>query len=249
MNNPSFHDYSKFYDLLYSDKNYLLESDYIHNILIDHNISCGDLLEFGCGTGKHARILCERNYSVHGIEKSKEMVNLANMAKGFTIHNGDICSYSLDRKFDAVLSLFHVISYQTKNDDLQSVFRNAASHLKSGGLFIFDFWFSPAVYENKPSIRIKNVSNTKFELTRIAEPTEYPSKNQVEVKYTIFALNKKTGVYTRLDETHVLRHYSLPEIDYFAEIAGFERVNAEEFLTKHPPSVNAWGVCVTLKKR
>ena len=60
----------------------------------------------------------------------------------------------MERKFNAVISLFHVVSYQVSNDELESVFFNAASLLDSDGIFVFDFWYSPAVYNNIPSVRI-----------------------------------------------------------------------------------------------
>ena len=38
-----------------------------------------------------------------------------------------------------MISLFHVMSYQTTNADLLAVFATAAAHLRPGGLFLFRF--------------------------------------------------------------------------------------------------------------
>jgi SAM-dependent methyltransferase len=248
LKQPVFDDYSRYYDLLYKDKNYASEVDYVHSLLLRQGINLGDLLEFGSGTGKHGSLLAARGYRVHGIERSAEMVARAVASSGFTCQNGDICAVQLERTFDAVLALFHVISYQTSNSNLAAVFIRAAQHLKSGGVFIFDFWYSPAVYAQRPAVRVKRMSDAENELTRIAEPVNHTNDNRVDVNYTIFARNLSSGVVRVTTETHQMRHFSLPEIDLLASTNGFERISAEELLSGKQPGEETWGVCVTLKK-
>ena len=77
--------YSRYYDLLYRDKDYAAEVDYIDRLLQRHGVSGKDLLEFGSGTGKHGRLLAERGYRVTGIERSAEMVAQATRAKGSVV--------------------------------------------------------------------------------------------------------------------------------------------------------------------
>jgi SAM-dependent methyltransferase len=245
---PIFDDYSRYYDLLYQDKDYAGEADYIHDLLDKHGVARGVLLEFGSGTGKHGRLLAERGHTVHGIERSAAMVAQAALADGFTCQQGDICVVQLGRIFDAVLSLFHVISYQTSNAELMAVFSRAAEHLKDGGLFVFDFWYSPAVYYQRPSVRVKRIGDERIEITRLAEPVLYPNANRVDVNYTIFARDLVSGVVQTATEAHPMRHFSLQEIDMLAAAQGFERIGAEEFLSGKPVGEDTWGVCVTLKK-
>ena len=138
--------YGRYYDLLYADKDYHSEVTYVADTLRKHGVAEGNLLEFGSGTGIHGRMLSSLGYKVHGIELSHEMIKKATQSKGFTCENGDIRAIRIPRKFNAVVSLFHVMSYQTTNLDVENVFKSAAQHLETGGLFIFDFWYSPAVY-------------------------------------------------------------------------------------------------------
>lgn len=248
MKNDVFSAYSRYYDLLYRDKNYVDEATYINNLLKNHGILNGTLLEFGSGTGKHGSLLVAQGHKVHGIELSADMVANSESVPGFTCQQGDISSTAMGCQYDAVLSLFHVISYQTSNEQLQAVFSNAAAHLNSDGLFIFDFWYSPAVYSQKPVVRVKRMADDQVEITRIAEPVLYSNKNCVDVKYTIYARNLTTGAVDTIQENHPMRHFSLPEIDLLARVHGFERLGAEEFLTRNKPSEDTWGVCVILRK-
>lgn len=249
MSDAVFDAYGRYYDLLYRDKDYAGEAAYVAGLLERYGVSGAELLEFGCGTGRHARLLVELGYRVTGIERSTEMVAQAAVAEGFTCQTGDIRSVSLGRTFDAVLALFHVISYQTGNADVQAVFARAAEHLAPGGLFLFDIWYTPAVYAQRPSVRVKRMVDEAVEITRIAEPVLHPNDNRVDVNYTIFARDCASGHVTTLKETHPMRHFSLPELDLLAAAAGFERLCAEEFLTGREPGEDTWGVCVVLRKR
>jgi SAM-dependent methyltransferase len=240
--------YSQYYDLLYRDKNYIDEAGYIQELLARFGIAHGSLLELGSGTGKHGCLLAQLGFSVHGIERSGEMVARATECSGFTCQQGDIRVVQMNRTYDAVLSLFHVISYQTTNTDVKAVFARAAEHLQSGGLFVFDIWYSPAVYAQQPAVRIKRMADERVEVTRIAEPVICSSENRVDVNYTIYVRDIALGSIQSLSESHPMRHFSLPEIDLLAEASGFTRVNAEEFLTGEPTSDGTWGVCVTLKR-
>ena len=248
LSNSIFDNYSLYYDLLYQDKDYIGETNYIQLALKKQGLTQGEILEFGSGTGKHGRLLAEHGYQVHGIERSSEMAARAVIGNGFKCEVGNICTIQLGRTFDAVLSLFHVISYQTSNSELTAVFARAEEHLRPGGIFIFDFWYSPAVYALQPTVRVKRMAAEGIEITRLAEPTIYHNENRVDVKYTIFASEISSGAMQITTEIHSMRHFSLPEIDLLAHQNGFKRIGTEEFLSGKPAGNDTWGVCVTLQK-
>jgi len=128
-NNSIFNAYGHYYDLLYKDKDYSAEVNYIDSLLKEYTTSGNILLEFGSGTGRHGRLLAERGYKITGIELSESMVQKACQSNGFTSLQGDIRTIKLNRSYNAVVSLFHVVSYQVTNSDILSVFKNAAEHL------------------------------------------------------------------------------------------------------------------------
>lgn len=248
MDNLIFKKFSDYYELLYKDKDYNAEAAYIHNLISRHNVNFKDILEFGSGTGKHARILAGLGYTVHGIELSENMISRAKIVPGFTCQQGDITSSKMDKTYDVVTSLFHVMCYQITNKQLKDVFENAAAHLNKDGLFIFDFWYSPAVYAQKPSVRVKRAANEKIEITRIAEPVIIPNENRVDINYSIYVKSLIDQKIHMITETHSVRHFSLPEIDIICEMCGFKRLQTEEFKTGKKVSEDTWGSCVLLKK-
>jgi SAM-dependent methyltransferase len=243
-----FSDYGQYYDLLYSDKDYQGEVEYLASLLKRFGIEKGSLLEFGSGTGKHGCILAKKGFTVYGIEKSPEMVAASNTHQGFSCQIGDIASTVLSRKFDAVISVFHVMSYLVSRDSFLATLENAAKHLVPGGVFVFDFWYSPAVFANKPCIRVKHMKDDRFELIRIAEPKEYLDESRVDVHYTIMTRDLLTQGVRLFEEVHPMKHFTLSEVDVSSSLSGFRRVNAEEFGTGRLPSRDTWGVCVVLER-
>lgn len=53
--------YARYYDLLYDDKNYANESEFMHQCIQHHRPTGTRMLELGCGTGKHVRLLIEKD--------------------------------------------------------------------------------------------------------------------------------------------------------------------------------------------
>ena len=238
----------EFYNLFYKEKNYEEEANYIHNKLKNNAIPGNQILELGCGTGKHAEKLIRFGYQILGIDRSQSMINEVKEIKGLVIIKGDIRTIKLKNKFDAIISLFHVISYQIDNESLKKVFQRAYESLNKGGIFIFDAWYGPAVINKKPEIRIKKVSNANYSITRIAEPDFIVNKNQVNIKYTFNKIDKKSNLFQTFEEIHSMRFFTIPELEYIANDNGFEIVEVEEFLTSKVPSLNSWGACFVLKK-
>ena len=69
--------YSKYYDLLYQDKDYAGEADYVYSLLTKYANTPRTVLELGCGTGKHAEQLAEKGLIVDGVELSETMLESA----------------------------------------------------------------------------------------------------------------------------------------------------------------------------
>lgn len=243
----NFNLYSKYYNLLYNNKDYNAEATYISECIKSISPHAKTILEFGSGTGGHGLVLRKMGYDIYGLELSKKMVEEA-VLREFPCQQADITNFEIDRKFDAVISLFHVISYITDNLSLEKVFRNASKCLNPDGLFIFDAWYSPAVYHQKPETRIKKVENSEISVTRLAEPEIHINQNIIDVNYDILVKDKKTDKLTEFKEKHPMRHFSIPEINLLAVLTGFDLLKAEEFLTGNTPSEDSWGVAFILRK-
>lgn len=247
-----FGNYSQYYDLLYRDKDYIGEAQFIHQLIQNHAPNPQSILELGCGTGNHAMLLAKEGYSIHGIDLSEEMLQQArdrlsnlppDLASHLTFSSGDIRQVRLDQKFDVILSLFHVISYQTTNEDLQAAFATVKEHLKPGGIFVFDCWYGPAVLSESPTARIKRLENDEIQITRIAEPLMYPNDNLVDVNYQVFIKDKNSGSVDELQETHRMRYLFKPEVELLLREFQMQIVACSEWMSDQKAGFDTWGVC------
>lgn len=236
-----FKDYSRFYDLLYKDKDYEAEAKYVNGLLRKYAPGARSILDLGCGTGRHALLLAQKGYAVHGVDRSDDMLakaerNLSRLprdiSKQVSFSVGDIREIRLDRTFDAVSALFHVMSYQTTNDDIMAVFNTASAHIESGGVFIFDFWYGPAVLAERPETRVKRMEDDEIKVCRIAEPVVHEDENVVDVNYEVFMEDKSTNNVETVRETHRMRYLFYPEMEFMLKDAGLTVIKGLEWMTE-----------------
>lgn len=258
MDKKVFETYSQYYDLLYKDKDYTTETDYIISLIKEYHSNTDTILELGCGTGMHAGMLAEHGYKVEGIDLSQTMLEIAldrqskfpvSISEKLSFYEGDIRNYESSKKFDAIISLFHVISYMTSNTDLNQAFTTVSKHLKSNGIFIFDCWHGPGVLYDKPIKRTKTFENEKIQITRVATPGLFPDKNCVDVNFDINILNKSTNNIEKLHEIHCMRYLFMEELNNMANKHGLEIIHAEEWLTKKSLTKQSWYACYVCKHK
>jgi SAM-dependent methyltransferase len=244
----NFNLYSDYYDLLYLDKNYKEEVDYVFSNCFKK--SGLHILELGCGSGGHAEFFGKYGNTVYGIDLSNNMIEkaLGKKIDNFYPSQGNIVDFKLDAKFDLAASMFHVISYLNSNEDILNCFNNVNNHLNFGGLFIFDFWYGPAVLSQRPEARTKNFESDDLKIARLAVSELLTERNLVNVNFNIQIMSKLLNEMQEFNELHPMRYFSIPEIELIAAQTGFELLKTEELITKNVPSENTWAVCSILKK-
>jgi len=242
--------YARYYDLLYADKDYEAEARFVTGLIKSLDAKAVSLLELGCGTGIHASLLAGQGYRVHGVDRSEVMLEEAcRRAKDGnpTFSSGDAREIRLNAKFDVVIALFHVISYQTSNDDLLHFFDTVNEHLRPGGYFIFDCWYGPAVLTDRPTVRVKRLEDEAISVTRIAEPVMHPNDNLVDVNYQVLIRDKANGAVEELREIHRMRYLFRPEIELCSVEHGLNIIECAEWMTGEQPGFDSWGVCFVVR--
>jgi len=247
-----FRQYASYYDLLYRDKDYKAEVDYLLSLIFKYSPSAREVLELGCGTGNHSRYFHDAGLSIHGIDQSSEMIDIA-IGKSANSPSllyavGDARFIHLNRKYDAVVALFHVASYQTTYNDLGSLFSTAHRHLSPGSQFIFDFWYGPAVLTQLPSVRYKRVKSESTTVARVAQPYINTELCTVKVNYDIYATEHQSQNTILFSEEHLLRYYFLIELEYFLGQAGFRVEHSFEWLTTNKITDKSWSGLIVATK-
>ncbi len=245
----TFNEYSRYYNLFYRDKNYDLEVEYIDRLIKKNNPLAKTILDLGCGTGVHDNVLTKKGYEITGVDLSENMVKEANRNANETLAflHGDIRKIRLNRNFDVVISLFHVMSYQINYDDLLNSFKTAKQHLNPLGLFIFDFWFGPAVLANLPQQKTKTAEDEHVTILRKTNPElNLQKSNIVNVNFDFEVMEKTVpSVKHRFHELHIMRYWFYPELEFFlTEKTGFfSLLSLKSGSQGEKPDINSWNGC------
>lgn len=253
---PVFQDYAEYYDILYHDKQYDTECLFVLDQISRLSNPATSILDLGCGTGRHGFELARNGIAVTGVDLSSVMVKVAQNAKPTDLPTntpvpvfmkGDARSVRLGKKFGAVVSLFHVMSYQNTEEDALGVFETAYEHLDRDGLFFFDFWHGPGVLMERPEVRDLHIEHEGTELLRHAEPKLFLNENRVDVAYTI-SLKRNGRGFSTFNETHCMRYWFFPELKYLARQAGFAIVGTGQWLSEAPADDNTWLAWMAVKR-
>lgn len=237
----TFQDYAYYYNAFYRDKDYIREAKQVDDLLQKYGNHVKSVINYGCGTGKHDIELAKLGYSCTGIDLSETMIEVARKnSNSIDFSVADIRTYEPAKKYDAVISLFHVMSYQNSNNDILAAFQSARKALDKGGLFLFDAWYGPGVLTDPPVVRVKEVEDEQFKLVRVARPVMYDKRNVVDVCYEVLVIDKNTFVTKTINEVHSMRYFFKPEIDILLEQTGFELVTNLDCNTLKETDYASW---------
>ena len=181
----------------------------------------GPVLELAVGTGRIAVPLAQRGVTVSGIELSRAMAKrIADRPGGETVDVtiGDMTTTRVPGDFSLVYLVFNTISNVTTQDGQVDVFRNAAAHLRRGGLFLVEVGL--------PSLRRLPPGQDIVPFTVTPDPAGggYVGFDQFDVVTQAFTSNHVTvspdgsGQFRRIP----FRYAWPAEMDLMARIAGLE---------------------------
>ncbi len=190
-----------------------------------------ELLDLGCGHGRHTIALAELGYKVTGLDYSEDFIELAKKdakVKGVSAHfvQQDMREMAYEAEFDAVINFFSSFGYFKNDEDNQLVLRKIAQALKPGGILLID---------------LNSLGRT---LRRYIANGRYDEKRQVFTltRDRVFASGHKGHLQLDFDPKTMksswiyhssengkpqqdggeIRVYSLAEITYLLEEAGLE---------------------------
>jgi len=248
--------YAEAYDTVYEDKDYPREIDAILRVIAQYGQTRIDnIVDLGCGTGRHAVLLAQRGYEVVGVDRSKPMLTIATRRAAATPGKGkiqfvhsDIRSFASVRSFDAAMMMFNVLGYIVTNDDLIAAFNCVHASLLPGALFIFDIWYGPAIMADPPRHRFKEIRTTDGLLLRFASPMHDPHLQRCDVKIRVLRISGDQ-VVAASEETHRVRYFLPLEIDLALRAAGFRLLAVRSFPdVDAPPSLTTWPAVVIARR-
>jgi ubiquinone/menaquinone biosynthesis C-methylase UbiE len=137
----------RLYDLVYSFKDYAGEARRLVELIEERRPGARSLLDVACGTGKHLTELGDRFPDAEGLDLDEGLLAIAReRLPGVTLHHGDMTSFELGRRFDAITCLFSAIGYARTEAKLRAAIGAMARHLEPGGVLLVEPWFEPQAW-------------------------------------------------------------------------------------------------------
>ena len=226
---------AKYYDSFLHQKGKKAEKE-VEEILdiINGNTNIHNVLDLCCGTGRHSIILSHNyGYNVTGIDKSKEMINIAQEKKKSLMRNSviinksrtlyepsykptvkflvdDIINFNLKTKFDLAICLFESFGYITKEKDIKKALKNINAHLKPEGLFILSFINGEKTFKDSIPIIKRTIKSGNNYIERNSISSFNRDTNIVSIKQSF--LGEIDDITEKFIEIHEMKYFFIDEL-------------------------------------
>lgn len=238
--------FAKYYDVLTGHKDYGGEiaalNEFIRRRTCDQQLR---LLDVGCGTGAHARGLCELGHAVTALDLSNDMISVALATPSRVRFLAQDVALLDERDFDFAYSLFNVINCLLSFQGLEAFLAAIYDRIRSGATFLFECWNPIAVVASPPEVVERTFFHNGRHFVRRVTPKSDFFNQRLRLTYDvkIFAQSPlpDSGFALLSDHfysTHDLMLFTPQELRYFLEKIGFLDVNFRSSLPGMNPVVD-----------
>ena len=209
-----------FYDLIYGQKPYEGEANWVHGRIQAHLRSGGNaLLDVGCGTGGHLAHL-RGHYRCDGLDLDAGLLRIARERfPDSSFYEGDMVDFDLGRRYDALACLFSAIGYVRTEDRLRRTIATFARHLAPGGVAVVEPWLAPGVF-TPGTVRMDTSDTPEMKVARI---THSGMRGELSVLTFGFLVGRAEGV-EHWHEDHELGLFTVEQMMDAFRAAGLEVV-------------------------
>ncbi len=135
--------FAHYYDYIMRDIYYQAWLLYLLDVMGHYQVKPGKILDLACGTGSMTVLLRQAGYTVHGLDSSKEMIQIARekcqeQKASVRFYAKSMCDFNFSADYDVIFSFNNSINYLLTSDSLTDMFSSVYHSLKPKGIFVFD---------------------------------------------------------------------------------------------------------------
>lgn len=221
-------DLAAYYDLIYSKKNYLRESeriDYLIRQFIKIKKKKYSLLDISCGTGSHIYFLSEY-YNCIGHDINEEMLKIARKKMpDISFMQADMIN-PIKGKYDVIITLFSSINYVKTYENLKKVISNISKSMRVGGVTIIQSWFEPDQFT--PGVfKLDSIDSDDVHISKLSVSSIAGGCSILKNHYLI----GKNQMIHHFTDQHEMGLFKFEKIKSFMNKFGF---NVAYILPEHP---------------
>lgn len=200
-------------------KDYRAETEYLTEVIRGRRPGANSLLDVGCGAGGHLVHFAEFVDRVEGVELSEDMLAAARAKlPDVPLHQGDMRSFDLGRRFDAVVCLFGAIGHTRDVGELRGTLECFARHLADGGVVVVEpWWFLEKFIDGYVSDDV--VRSGSRSIARMSHTVRSGDASTMEVHFLV--ADARTGV-RHFSETYEHKLFTRDQYESAFAEAGFD---------------------------
>ena len=228
---PPYEKFAYAYDRMMTNVNYTRWTHYIESIFDRYDCKPRRILDVACGTGALTIQLALKGYEMTGVDRALGMLDIArekaaahNLEIG--LHQGDMCDFQLNQRFDAVLCTYDSINYAYDEDELMRVFACVAEHLEPEGLFIFDVTTERNIVEH---FHNKTFAANHEDYTYIWKNSYLHHSKMCRTLLTFFI--REGELFRRYEEVHQQRIFEVSVVNDLLKKSGYTPLSAYDMYT------------------
>lgn len=210
---------SKYYHILYKNRDHKEAVFFLDNIIKNININNGRILDVACGKGRHAKYLNHLGFNVTGIDLSKNSIEFANKDSNenlkYFVH--DMRSVFKKNHFDLVTNLFTSFGYFENQEDEQITINAMSNNLKEGGLLLIDFMNVKKVISSLVTSESKEIDGIKFLIERKYDENHIIKKIIIKDQDSDLNFQEKVRALTLYDFDVMLKKANMKIVDLFGD--------------------------------
>ena len=144
-------------------------------------VTPADGMDLACGTGVLCEILHKNGIKASGMDFSQGMIDIARERSPEILYDvADMTTYRPNREFDLVTCTGDALNHIMDLSDVEKIFQNVYTYLRSGGYFIFDILNAHEVSTGEPfEMDYDEQTRVRFQMTQ-------PEKDQVHLKIKVY---------------------------------------------------------------
>lgn len=226
---------TKYYHILYKDRNYREAQIFMDNLT--HYLNLPDkasVLDLACGKGRHSIYLNQLGFDVVGVDLSENSIAEASKNASDTLHfRVHDMREPMEEKFDAIFNLFTSFGYFENESDNQKTLISIKESLSDYGFAVIDFMNVNHVIANLIANEIKVVDGIEFNITRFVSEDNFIIK---EIKFVDngenFYFTEKVKAFTLSDFETMMTAAEINLLDTFGDykLKKFHKKDSERLI-------------------
>lgn len=195
----------------------------------------GPILEVACGTGRILLPTARQGHEIHGIDRSSPMLNVLKthlkgeaqeVQKRITLHEGDMRTFKLDKKFKLITIPFRPMQHMYQLEDQLAALKNISAHLDKGGVLVFDVFFpkldmvGTGIGQEIWELEWTSRENPKQTVKRVFRKETFNKVHQFFTAKFIFRTFEGDTLVKTEEEDFKMGFYTYPQLRALFQLAG-----------------------------